>query len=312
MIPTLFVISLISFLMMHLAPGDPIAMYMNPQKRTMTTEDVEALRHKLGLDRPVQIQYFYWVTNTMQGDWGYSLKSKAPVLEEILSRLPNTLLLAGSAILITIILAIPIGIISAVKRYTFIDYVTTIGAFIGISMPGFWFALILLNIFSNKLGWLPSVGMQTLGQSTGGMDKVIDVLRHLILPMIAMSAVEMAYWARYQRSSLLEVMNQDYIRTARSKGLRERLVVIRHGFRNALIPMVTLLGLTFPDLVSGSYIIETVFGWPGMGRLGVNSLIYRDYPIVMGVTMLSALLVVTGNLVADILYALVDPRIHQA
>jgi peptide/nickel transport system permease protein len=311
MIPTLFVISVISFLMMHFAPGDPIAMYMNPQKRSMSPEDIQALRHKLGLDRPAYVQYYRWLTNTLQGDWGYSFKSKAPVLQEILSRLPNTLLLGGAAIFLTILLAIPIGVISAVKRYTLIDYLTTIAAFIGISMPGFWFALILLDVFANRLGWLPSVGMQSLGQEFAGWDKVSDVLKHLVLPMLAMSVVEMAYWARYQRSSLLEVMNQDYIRTARSKGLRERLVIFRHGFRNALIPMVTLLGLTIPDLVSGSYIIESVFGWPGMGRLGVNSLLYRDYPIVMGVTMLSALLVVGGNLLADILYALIDPRIHQ-
>jgi peptide/nickel transport system permease protein len=311
LIPLLLVISFISFMVMHFAPGDPVAMYINPQKRSMTAAEMEELRHKLGLDRPVLVQYVYWLGNTVQGNWGYSLKSRAPVTEEIFSRLPNTLLLGGSAILITLILAIPIGMLSAIKRYSIMDYLATIGAFLGISIPGFWFALLLIQVFSNNLHWLPSVGMQTFGKDMTGMEHLADVLSHLVLPVVALSVVEVAYWARYQRSSLLEVLNQDYIRTARAKGLQERWVIWKHAFRNSLIPMVTLLGLTLPDLVNGSYIIESIFGWPGMGRLGVSSILQRDYPVVMGVTMLSALLVVSGNLIADILYALIDPRIHQ-
>jgi peptide/nickel transport system permease protein len=311
MIPLLLVISLISFMVMHLAPGDPIAMYMNPQKRSMTPAEMDDLRHKLGLDRPVHVQYFYWLGNTLQGNWGYSLKSRAPVTEEIFSRLPNTLLLGGIAILLTLVLAVPIGLISAIKRYSLIDYLATIGAFIGISMPGFWFALLLIQVFSNGLHWFPSVGMQTIGMDMTGPQRITDVLRHLVLPVLALAVVEIAYWARYQRSSLLEVLNQDYVRTARAKGLQEKWVILKHAFRNSLIPMVTLLGLTLPDLVNGSYIIESVFGWPGMGRLGVSSILQRDYPVIMGVTMLSALMVVSGNLIADLLYAFVDPRIHQ-
>jgi len=311
MIPLLLVISLISFTVMHCAPGDPLAMYMNPQKRSMTPAEMDDLRHKLGLDRPVHVQYFYWLGNTLQGNWGYSLKSRAPVTEEIFSRLPNTLLLGGIAILLTLVLAIPIGLISAIKRYSLIDYLATIGAFIGISMPGFWFALLLIQVFSNGLHWFPSVGMQTIGMDLTGPQRITDVLRHLVLPVLALSVVEIAYWARYQRSSLLEVLNQDYVRTARAKGLQEKWVILKHAFRNSLIPMVTLLGLTLPDLVNGSYIIESVFGWPGMGRLGVSSILQRDYPVIMGVTMLSALMVVSGNLIADLLYAFVDPRIHQ-
>jgi peptide/nickel transport system permease protein len=311
MIPLLLVISMLSFMVMHLAPGDPLAMYINPQKRSLTTAQMDELRHSLGLDRPIYVQYVYWLKNTIQGDWGYSLKSRAPVTEEILSRLPNTLLLGGVAILLTLTLAIPLGILSAVKRYSLIDYLATFGAFICISMPGFWFALILIQIFSNRLGWLPSVGMQTIGKDLLPTEAFIDQVKHLILPVLALSVVEIAYWARYQRSSLLEVLNQDYIRTARAKGLAERRVIWKHAFRNSLIPMVTLLGLTLPELVNGAYIIESVFGWPGMGRLGVSSILSRDYPVVMGVTMLSAVLVVLGNLIADVLYALVDPRIRQ-
>jgi peptide/nickel transport system permease protein len=311
MIPLLLVISFISFMVMHFAPGDPVAMYINPQKSSLTPAEMNELRHKLGLDRPVLIQYVYWLGNTVQGNWGYSLKSRAPVTEEILSRLPNTLLLGGIALLITLVLAIPIGMLSAIKRYSVVDYMATIGAFIGISIPGFWFALLLIQVFANGFHLLPSVGMQTIGKDLNSAEHLVDVLKHLILPVIALSVVEVAYWARYQRSSILEVLNQDYIRTARAKGLEERRVIWKHAFRNSLIPMVTLLGLTLPDLVNGSYIIESVFGWPGMGRLGVSSILQRDYPVVMGVTMLSALLVISGNLIADICYALIDPRIHQ-
>ncbi len=311
LIPLLLVISFISFMVMHFAPGDPVAMYVNPQKRSMTAAELNDLRHKLGLDRPVLVQYVYWLGNTAQGNWGYSLKSRAPVTEEIFSRLPNTLLLGGISLLLTLILAVPIGMFSAVSRYSLLDYLATIGAFLGISIPGFWLALLLIQVFSNDLHWFPSVGMQTFGKEMTRMQQMGDVFMHLVLPVLALSVVEIAYWARYQRSSLLEVLHQDYIRTARAKGLTERWVIWKHAFRNSLIPMVTLLGLTLPDLVNGSYIIESVFGWPGMGRLGVSSILQRDYPVVMGVTMLSALLVVSGNLIADMMYAFVDPRIHQ-
>jgi peptide/nickel transport system permease protein len=312
MIPILFFISILSFAVMRLAPGDPVAMYANPQKRVLTAEEVAIIREKLGLNQPIYVQYFKWLGETVQGNLGYSFKTKAPVTEEIFARLPNTLLLAGSAILLTLLVGIPIGAFSAIKRYTFWDYNITVLSFIGISMPSFWLAFILINIFSTRLGILPPVGMQTFGIDLTGFQKLSDVFKHLLMPMLALSILEIAYWARYQRSSLLEVFGQDYIRTARAKGLKERLVIWKHAFRNSLLPMVTLIGLTLPDLVNGSYIIETVFAWPGMGRLGVQSILQRDYPIVMGVTMLSALLVVVGNLLADFLYALVDPRIQQS
>lgn len=311
MIPILIFISLVSFLVMHFAPGDPVAMYANPEKRVLTAEERREIITRLGLDQPVYIQYFKWLGNTLQGNWGYSYKSKAPVTQEVFTRLPNTLLLAGSALLLTLVLSIPIGVLTAVKRYTWIDYVVSVLAFIGMSMPGFWLALVMVDIFSINLGWFPAVGIQTYGKDLAGFQATLDKFKHLVLPAIAMGVVEIAYWARYQRSSMLEVMGQDYVRTARAKGLNERIVLWKHTFRNALIPMITLAGLTLPDLVNGSYIIETVFGWPGLGRLGVSSILTRDYPVVMGVTMLSALMVVAGNLAADLVYSVADPRIEQ-
>ncbi len=311
-IPLLIFISLFSFMIMHISPGDPLAMYMNPEKRGMTPEQMEQLRHQLGLDRPLGVQYVYWLKNTLQGNWGYSLKTKAPVLEEILSRLPNTLLLGAASLLLTLLIGIPLGVLSAVKHYSFIDYLTTVISFIGISMPGFWFAMLLIYFFSYQNNWLPSVGMQTIGYEMAGTEKFLDVFLHMILPVLTLSITEIAYWARYQRSTLLEVMNQDYVRLAYAKGLPEKKVIWKHSFRNALLPTITLLGLTLPELVNGSYIIESIFGWPGLGRLGVNSILQRDYPIVMGVTMLSALLVIAGNILADFLYAMFDPRIRQS
>jgi peptide/nickel transport system permease protein len=209
-------------------------------------------------------------------------------------------------------MAIPLGCLSALKRYTVIDYTLTAFAFIGISIPGFFFALIIVQVFAQRLGWLPSVGMHSSAQDLTGFKSAVDVLKHLVLPTIVLSLGEMAYWMRFQRSSLLEVLGQDYIRTARAKGLTERMVLLGHALRNALIPVVTIAGLSLPMLVSGAYITETVFAWPGMGRLGVGAVLARDYPVVMGVTMLSSLLVVVGNLMADVAYAFVDPRIrHQ-
>jgi peptide/nickel transport system permease protein len=296
---------------MHLAPGDPIAMYINPDKGHISPQEYDQIRHDLGLDRPLYIQYMVWLKNTLRGDWGYSIRFKTPVVKEIAARLPNTILLGAVSIILTLILSIPIGILSAIWRHSTFDYFVTTLAFVGISIPGFWLALILMQIFAYHFGWLPSIGMETLGGTKTFSGRIIDVGRHLILPAISLSVVEIGYWVRFQRSALLEVLNQDYIRTARAKGLRESKVILRHAFRNSMIPMITLLGLTLPDLVTGAYLIETVFGWPGMGRLGVDAIVQRDYPIILAVTMLSALIIILSNLLSDILYTIADPRIHQ-
>ncbi len=311
MIPLLLFISVLSFLIAEFTPGDPVLMYLAPAKRGLSTEELDLLRHQLGLDRPVYVRYFSWLTNLLEGNWGYSLKTNNTVLNEITARLPNTIILGALSFAFTIIVAIPVGVLSAIKRYTLIDYFITVVAFIGISMPSFFLALILIELLSNQFHILPSVGMSTLGIKMGSWEAFWDVCKHLILPVITLSFTSIGNWSRYQRATLLEVMNQDYVRTARGKGLKERLVIWRHGFRNSLIPVITLAGLSLPDLVNGAYITETVFGWPGMGRLGITAIQVRDYPIVMGVTMLSALLVVVGNLLADISYAVVDPRIRH-
>ena len=308
MIPLLVFISLITFMITALAPGDPVYQYVNPRKKPPTQEELQAIRHRYGLDRPVYVRYFIWVKDIMHGDWGYSLLTKNEVTDEVLSRLPNTLLLSGCALFFAIVVAIPLGVLSAVKRYSIIDYSITFIAFVGISIPSFWFALLLVALFSNKLGWLPSVGMSSLSGNLEGLAKAWDTIKHLILPVLALSFSEMAYWMRYQRASLLENLNLDFVRTARSKGLKEGTVIWRHAFRNSLVTVVTLIGLSLPWLVNGSYITESIFGWPGMGRLGITSIQARDFPVVMAVTMLSALIVILGNFFSDLMYAFVDPR----
>ena len=295
MVPLLIFISLISFLVSALAPGDPVYQYVNPRKRPPTLEELDVIRHRYGLDRPIYVRYFIWIRDIAKGDWGYSMLTKNEVMDEVLSRLPNTVLLSGVSLIFAIVVSIPLGVISAVKRYTIIDYITTFIAFVGISVPSFWFALLIVALFSNKLGWLPSVGMSDVSGTCRVQPKSLDLSRHLVLPVLALSLTEIAYWMRYQRASLLENLNQDYVRTARSKGLKESTVIWRHAFRNSLVSTVTLIGLSLPWLVNGSYITESIFGWPGMGRLGITSIMGRDYPVVMAVTMLSALLVIFGK-----------------
>jgi peptide/nickel transport system permease protein len=310
MIPLLLAISILSFLLMHLAPGDPTAMYIDPTKSTAGSFEAQALlRKQLGLDEPVHIQYAKWLANTLQGNWGYSLVNRQTVWSNIMSRLPNTALLGGVSMVLALVFSIPIGIISAIKQYSLFDYLATALAFVGISVPTFWLGLMFMHIFGYRLMWLPVVGMRSVYHQYTGWPAVWDVGRHLILPATVLAMYSMASWTRYTRSSILETVGMDYIRTARSKGLREAAVVLRHVLRNALIPVITLLGLSLPNLVGGAFVTEMVFGWPGMGRLGINAIMGRDYPLIMGVTMVSSLMVVAGNLLADVAYAWADPRI---
>jgi peptide/nickel transport system permease protein len=308
-IPLLVAISIIVFGIVELAPGDAAQMYINPDKGANPAY-IAQVRESLGLNRPVYVRYVAWLVRTLQGDFGYSFRTRRPVSLEIGDRLPNTLLLGGVSLLMSILIAVPIGIISALKRYSLLDYVLSTLALVGISVPVFWVALLLLQIFSIQLNWLPAVGMHSVREQYEGWAAAVDVVRHMILPATVLSLAQTASWSRYQRSALLEVLGQDYIRTARAKGLRETRVISLHALRNALIPTVTLIGLSVPSIVTGAFITETIFGWPGMGRLGVDSINGRDYPIIMAVTMLSALLIVAGNLLADIAYAWVDPRIR--
>ncbi len=308
-IPLLIVISLLTFAIVEIAPGDAAQMYIDPNKGTDPAY-IERVRQNLGLEQPVYVRYADWLARTLSGDLGYSFRTRRPVTLEVGDRLPNTLLLGGLSLALSFVIAIPIGVISALKRYTWIDYVVSTLALAGISIPIFWIALLLIQVFAIQLGWLPASGMRSVRETYTGWRSTVDVIEHLILPMITLSLAQIASWSRYQRSALLEVLGQDYIRTARGKGLTQRRVLTVHALRNSLIPMVTLIGISVPTIVTGAFITETIFSWPGIGRLGVDAVTGRDYPVIMAVTMLSALLIVVGNLLADIAYAWVDPRIH--
>jgi len=304
-IPVLLAISLVIFMIINLAPGDPLASLK--QTKNITQEDIDQKRESLGLDDPLLVRYFRWLKNALQGDLGRSLKTgRKPISQLIANRLPATLLLAVSSMFISWVLAIPIGVFSALKQYSFADYSITVLVFIGLSLPSFFFGIILVYIFALKIPILPIGGMVTPG-SGGGF---FDILLHLILPAFALGIRGIASLARYMRSSMLEVINEDYIRTAKAKGLTATLVIYKHAFRNALIPIITIFGLQIPWLISGSIITEKIFTWPGMGTLSINAVFARDYPVIMATNMFYALMVFVGNLIADISYAIADPRIR--
>lgn len=310
LIPLIIGVTFISFLIMNMAPGDPTSIYIDPTIGEISPEMLAIIRAELGLDRPLFLRYFYWLSTTFQGDLGYSFVSNRPVTTEIGARIFNTLLLTVSSLFVAFVGGVFVGVYAAINQYKTSDYVLSILAFVGISMPNFWLGMMLILLFTSRLGWLPSVGMSSFiaPPTLGG--QILDVLKHMIMPVIVLSSASLASWTRYQRSAMLEVIRQDYIRTARSKGLAEKTVIYRHALRNASLPIITLLGMSMPILISGSFIVETIFSWPGMGRLGVNAIFSRDYPIVMGVTLFSSFLVLMGNLLADIFYAILDPRIR--
>lgn len=303
-IPLLIGVSVIGFAMMHLAPGGPLAVYtLNP---TITAQDIERIKHVFGLDQPIYIQYLKWATGMFTGNWGNTFFGGRPVLDVILERIPATFLLMGSGMSLAIVIGMLIGILGAVRRYSVFDYLATTGAMVALSFPTFWFGLMAIFIFALKLGLLPSGGMYTLG----GEEGVLDLLRHLILPTVVLALVLVAQWSRYTRSSFLEVIHQDYIRTAKSKGLSDFRVLFRHAFPNAVAPLIALAGIQLPWLFSGALVTETIFGWPGIGRLFVDSLTMKEYPVLMGMVMLTAAAVIIGNLLADVINALIDPRIR--
>jgi len=308
LIPLLIGISLISFFVMHLAPGDPTALFIDPNVKP---EELARVRANWGLDQPIYIQYFKWLINAGKLDFGVSYITGQPVISEIGERLPATLLLMISSMILTFLIAVPIGVYSAVKKGSWFDNFFTVFSFAGMAIPAFWLALMLMLLFSVQLGWLPAVGMfSPLIKDASIVTRLLDLLRHMILPLFSMALLSLAGISRYQRAAMLEVLNQDFIKVARAKGLPEITVIFKHALRNALIPIVTILGLSLPDLFGGAFVIETVFAWPGMGRLGVQSIFQRNYPDIMGIVMLSAVLIILGNLLADIGYALVDPRIR--
>ncbi|UCC64642.1 MAG: ABC transporter permease [Anaerolineae bacterium] len=312
-IPVFIAITIISFALIHAVPGGPTPRL--ELDADIKPEDIARIKANMGLDKPVWQQYLIWVGvmpnnqgefgGLLQGDLGISYIDQTSVTKNILDRLPNTLLLSITALVISFGLALPVGVLSAVKQYSTFDNVSTVLSTAGVSIPSFWFGLIAILFFSVELRWLPSGGMYTLG----GEKSLADLLKHLIMPASILSILSIAGWNRYIRASMLEVIRQDYVRTARAKGLVERVVILGHALRNALIPVATLLGLSLPGLVSGSLITETIFGWPGMGRLTFHAATKRDYPIIMGALVMSTVLVILGNLLADAAYGFLDPRI---
>ncbi len=306
-VPLLLGISVVAFAVLRAAPGGPLSAY---EADPSTTEaDLERLRHAFGLDQPLPVQYVTWLGKFLTGDWGYSYVQHQPVLSLIGERLPNTLYLMVTVFLTVAILAIPIGTLTAVKQYSWFDHITTGTTFAFLSTPTFWLGLLLIITFGLDLRWLPLGGMQT-----PGMDHPdpIDRLRHLILPVATIALVQLGAHTRYLRASMLETIAQDYMRTARAKGLAERVVVLRHALKNAAIPLVTVLALDLPELFGGAVVTENIFGWPGMGRLFFDSALRFDYPILMGILAVGSSLIVLANLLADVAYGYLDPRIRYA
>ncbi len=305
-VPILLGISLVVFLIIHLAPGSPVDRFRVPR---VSPAQIDALIRLYGLDRPVHEQYFRWIGGFVQvwrpDSWGYSFLDGQPVLAKYLERAPATLRLMGSALVVTIIFAIPIGVLAAVKQYSWTDKVITTFATIGYAIPSFLLGIYLLYFGGVVLGAFPMFGMQSFGRR-GDM---LDLMWHLVLPVTSLAVQQIAAWARYMRSSMLEVLHQDYVRTARAKGLPGMRVLGKHALRNALIPVVTLLGLSVPALISGAAITETIFSYPGLGFMYVEAVGQRDYPVVLAGTMIGGFAVVAGNLLADVLYGVVDPRI---
>jgi peptide/nickel transport system permease protein len=298
LIPVLFCVSVVVFIITRVIPGDPASVMLGPQA---TVEAVEALRAKLGLDQPYLVQYGRFLKDLLRGDLGTSIYYHQSVLSLILERMPNTLILGGTSLVIALVVAVPIGILSATKQYSFFDYFSMTLSLLGVSIPIFWLGMMLVFVFSLKLGWLPATGI--------GSNGFVDYIRHLILPSLALSTIPMATFARITRSSMLEVIRQDYIRTARAKGLHERIVIWKHALKNALIPLITVVGMQVSTMLSGAVLTETIFAWPGMGRLIVDAIDKRDFMMVQGGVIFISAVFVLVNLIVDIMYVVVNPRI---
>jgi peptide/nickel transport system permease protein len=298
-LPLAIGVSLIIFGILQAMPGGPLAVYLdNPY---ITARDIALIKHQLGLDQPLHIQYARWFGAYVRGHWGISYSSGEPVARLIVDRLPATLLLMGTSFLLAMLFALTTGVYSAVRQHSAFDYAVTLCSFLGISMPVFWFGLMLQLLVAVRLGWLPVAGFGTSGW--------LDVAQHLVLPSLVLSMFTAGRWSRFTRAGVLEVLHQDYIRTARAKGLAERRVVFRHALRNSLIPVVTVVALDLAGLVSGAVVTETVFAWPGMGSLLIQSISNVDYPTLLAILMLSSFAIIASNLLADVLYSLLDPRI---
>jgi peptide/nickel transport system permease protein len=321
MFPVLLGVSMLVFFGMHVIPGDVATLLLGDKA---SPEALVRLQKELGLDQPLHIQYYRWITQVVQGEFGISFRTRQPAWREVMWALPMTLELAISAMVVAVSIGLPVGVMAALRQYSLFDTASMVMVLIGVSMPIFWTGLVLMMVFGGQLGWFPIGGILDEGMRleritgihvvdavlTGNWEALTSALRHLVLPAIALGSIPMATVARMSRSTMLEVLRQDYVRTARAKGLHERVVVGRHALRNTLIPVVTVIGLQLGLLLSGAVLTETVFALPGLGRLAITSLLARDYSVVQAVVLISALMIVVINLVVDLTYAYLDPRIQ--
>lgn len=303
LLPTIFVVAIIVFVITRLIPGDPAAVMLGPQA---SVEDIQELRDDLGLNEPLHTQFLQYIGDLAQGDFGVSLTYNQPVISLIMDRFPNTLVLAFSALVIALLIGIPAGIISASKQNSVMDYTVMIISLIGVSIPIFWLGVMLVLYFSVNLGWFPATGMGTMDEG------FITYIKHLVLPSITLATIPMATFARITRSSMLEVISQDYIKTARAKGLKEFFVIGKHAFKNSLTPILTVLGMQVSALLGGAVLTETIFSWPGMGRLIVDAIDKRDFVVVQGTVLFIAIIFVLVNLLIDVLYKIVNPRVNYS
>lgn len=299
----MLLISFFSFMIIYIAPGDISTMYITPN---MTEEQKENIRENLGLDKSMGEQYVGWLKKAVQGEWGISYANKMPVAPQIMQRLPTTILLMGCSLLLSLILSIPLGLVAGYKKNTAVDNTIGFLAYIGMSIPSFFLGMILIIVFSSLLHILPSSGMRTVGVKTG-----IDLFKHMIMPCIAMSFSTLATFTRYIRANTIGQLSEEYVLTAEAKGTPKWKILSKHVLKNTLLPIITLLGMHLAYLVSGSFIIESVFGWPGIGMFTMEAIGKRDYPVIMAYIMLSGFILVIGNFIADILYAFADPRIKR-
>lgn len=308
-IPVLFGITLVTYLIVSLAPGDPVSAMVDPEQAAVLGPGwMEQQRAQLGLDKPVPVRYALWLKEVVTGNLGFSYSDRQPVSDKIAERVWPTLKLMLTVQLLALAIGVPIGVLSAIRQYSLLDYVATIFGFATISIPAFFLALAAIYVFAIQLRWLPSAGMATIGQPPSFVDSV----EHLILPALVLGLGQAAPLIRYTRSSMLETVRQDYVRVARAKGLSERVVISRHALRNALIPLVTVVALSLPQLLGGTIIIEQIFSWPGMGTLAIKAVRARDYPTIMAINLLGAVLVLVSSLIADVIYAWIDPRISYS
>lgn len=302
-IPMLIAVSIVSFLLIKLAPGDPVQAYITPE---MGPADIERIRENMGLNEPIHIQYIRWVKNVLKGDLGYSLVNHRPVAAQIIERLPATIGLMLTSLVFSMIIGIVVGLLSAAAQNKLFDKIVTIISYLGISIPSFWFAMMLIYFLSLKLNLLPSIGMRTIG-----VHSTWDLIKHAIMPILVLSIQNIAVVARYIRSSTISQLKEEYVTVQLASGASRNEVLYKYVLKNAILPVITIVGMSLPSLVSGAFITESIFGWPGMGQLGMTAIFSYDYPLIMAITMFSSLVLILGNLLSDILYSVVDPRIKE-